>query len=229
MCSRVKAPNQDEQRMKKKLLIFDLDGTLVDSGDDIARAANKTLVAMGYATLSIDAVKKNIGWGVKMLLKGLMPNEGEEGLREAREKFLLFYGEHLTDETYVYPGVTDTLTYFKDSGKTMAVVTNKPEGLSRRVIDELGLNGFFMMLIGGDTLRNRKPHSEPLERVMAETGFSAEETVFVGDSPVDSETGINAGVFTIGVSYGFRNIKELRASNFNLIIDKFSELRAHLD
>jgi len=218
-----------KERMKKKLLIFDLDGTLVDSGDDIARAANKTLEAMGYATLSIETVKKSIGWGVKMLLEGLMPNEGEEGLMEAREKFLRFYGEHLTEDTYIYPGVTDTLTYFRNSGKTMAVVTNKPEGLSRRVIDELGLSGFFMMLIGGDTLRNRKPHPEPLERVMAETGFSTTETIFVGDSPVDSETGKNAGVFTIGVSYGFRDIKELLSSDFNLIIDRFSELRAYLD
>ncbi|MFQ5441933.1 MAG: HAD family hydrolase [Thermodesulfobacteriota bacterium] len=215
--------------MKKKLLIFDLDGTLVDSGDDIARAANKTLEAMGYGTQSLEAIKKNIGWGVKMLLEGLMPDEGAQGIIEAREKFLRFYGEHLTDDTYIYPGVTDTLTYFKNSGRTMAVVTNKPEGLSRRVIDEVGLGGFFVMLIGGDTLRNRKPHPEPLERVMEETGFCAAETIFVGDSPVDSETGKNAGVFTIGVSYGFRDVKELLSSNFNLIIDKFSELMVHLD
>ncbi|GMR04310.1 MAG: HAD family hydrolase [Thermodesulfobacteriota bacterium] len=214
--------------MKKDLLIFDLDGTLIDSGDDIATAANMTLAAMGHEARSIEAIKENIGWGVRMLLEGLMPGEGDDRILEARKKFLSFYGEHLTDETYIYPGVVETLSYFRESGKTMAVVTNKPEGLSRRILDELSLKDFFMMLIGGDTLENRKPHPEPLEKVMAVSGFSPPETAFVGDSPVDSETGTKAGVFTIGVSYGFRDVKELESAGFGIIIDRFSELRALL-
>lgn len=212
--------------MNRELLMFDLDGTLVDSGGDIAWAANKTLVAFGYREMTVAAIKERIGWGVKVLLERLMPEEGPERIEEARLKFLEFYGGHMVEETYPYPGVEETLRHFSSRGKTMAVVTNKPEVLADGILKELKLRGMFQMLVGGDTLRNKKPHPEPLEKVLNSMGVGHGEAVFVGDSAIDAETGRTAGIFTIGVSYGFGGGgKALEEAGFDLIIDGFVELK----
>ncbi|MBI5343811.1 MAG: HAD hydrolase-like protein, partial [Deltaproteobacteria bacterium] len=122
--------------MDKELLVFDLDGTLIDSSSDIAWAANRTLDALGYRELSAGFIRENIGWGVRQLLERLMPDEPPDRITKARESFLEFYGTHLVVDTYVYPGVRETLGYFRGLKKKMAVVTNKPEGLARRILDE---------------------------------------------------------------------------------------------
>jgi phosphoglycolate phosphatase len=210
--------------MNKDLLVFDLDGTLIDSAGDIAWAANKTLDAFGYEAETLESVREKIGSGVKVLLERLMPRESEEGISEARVKFLEFYRGHMVVDTHLYPGVRETLGYFRDAGKSMAVVTNKPRALADGIIDELGLRGFFMAVAGGDSFSNRKPHPEPLEKIMENSRVNPEQTVFVGDSAIDSETGKKAGVFTIGVSYGFGGI-EFKAAGFDLIIAAFPELK----
>lgn len=207
------------------LLLFDLDGTLVDSSEDIANAANRTLKAMGRPEMSSAHIKDRIGWGVKMLLEQLMPDAGPDYIEEARIKFLDFYGLRLTDHTCTYPGVRETMEYFEGAGKLMAVVTNKPEGLSVRILEELGLNRFFRMVVGGDTVENKKPHPEPLLKVLDGLGAEPEKTVFVGDSPVDCASGKEAGVYTVGVTYGFRDVEELERAGFDIIIDSFSDLR----
>lgn len=207
------------------LIIFDLDGTLIDSSEDIAWATNKTLNAFGYAGLGIEAIKENVGWGVKSLLEKLMPDALPERITEARDRFLYFYGKHLVVKTYVYPGVEDTLRHFKSLDKLMAVVTNKPEGLAERILKELGLSGYFMSVVGGDSFSNRKPHPEPVEKVLGLSGMKPEKAVIVGDSPIDCETGKRAGTSTIGVTYGFRGKLELEEACCDVIIDSFSELK----
>jgi phosphoglycolate phosphatase len=221
--------------MNKDLLIFDLDGTLIDSGGDIAWAANKTLVALGYQEMTTAAIKERIGWGVKVLLERLMPEEGPERIEEARIIFLDFYGSHMVEETYPYPEVEETLEHFSTLGKKMAVVTNKPEGLADGILKELKLRDIFHMVVGGDTLKNRKPHPGPLNKVLSALGAAAAESIFVGDSTIDAETGRTAGVFTVGVSYGFGGGRsgegglgaraELLDAGFDLIIDRFGELK----
>lgn len=215
----------DNKKMDAELIVFDLDGTLIDSSRDIAWSANETLRAMGYPEKDPDTIVDAIGWGVKTLLERLMPGEGPEGVRRARVKFLELYGGHLTVDTAPYPGVMDTVGHFKGLGKKMAVVTNKPEGLARRVIDELGLGAYFLMLIGGDTLPVRKPDPEPLLRVVRELCSDAASTVMVGDSPIDCETGHNAGIRTIAVSYGFRSSRELEDAGCHAMVGSFPELR----
>ncbi|MEK6791010.1 MAG: HAD-IA family hydrolase [Deltaproteobacteria bacterium] len=209
--------------LKKHLLIFDLDGTLIDSSADIAAAANRTIESMGYARRGIDKIKADIGWGVKTLLERLMPDEPPERIEAGRRMFLDFYGAHLVVDTYVYPGVQETLALFKSLGKKMAVVTNKPVAFAERVLTEFNLRGYFLAVIGGDSFANRKPHPEPIEAALKAAGCGALEAVLVGDSPIDCEAGRAAGVSTIGVSYGFRSREEL--SGCAAVIDKFDELK----
>ena len=210
--------------MDSELIIFDLDGTLIDSSDDIAWAANMTLVYMGYNEMDLDAIKEGIGWGVKTLLQKLMPQEGPERIDEARVKFLEYYWDHLTVNTILYPGVRETIDYFKDHDKKMAIVTNKPIKFTEKILNELALKDFFLMVLGGDSLVNRKPDPEPVEKVISTLGVTKGKTVFVGDSKVDGETGKRAGIFTIGVEYGFRGRKELEEAGFDVIISEFPEL-----
>ncbi len=204
------------------LIIFDLDGTLVDSSRDIAWSANMTLKYMGYDEMGIEAIKEHVGWGVKPLLEKLMPGSSAQRIEEARIKFLEFYGSHLTVDTSIYPGVKETLSFFKERNKKMAVVTNKPAGLSSRVLTELSLSGYFSMLVGGDSFQNRKPHPEPVEKVLSALGGSA---VIVGDSPIDCEAGKKAGISAIGVAYGFRPKEELERAGFDMIVGSFPELK----
>lgn len=215
--------------IKKELLIFDLDGTLIDSSSDIAWATNKTLAAMGYKEEGIEHIKENIGWGVKSLLERLMPGENEETIAGARERFLKFYGGHLVVDTYIYEGVADTIRYFREKNKKMAVVTNKPEGLSRRILDELKLSEYFLMVVGGDSLENKKPDPEPVLKVLNTLGASLSASAFIGDSPIDGECGKKAGIYTIGVSYGFRPIEELKSAGFDLIISEFTMLKGIIE
>jgi len=210
--------------MDSELIIFDLDGTLIDSSDDIAWAANRTLVYMGYNEMDLDAIKEGIGWGVKTLLQKLMPQEGTERIDEARVKFLEYYWDHLTVNTILYPGVRETIDYFKDHDKKMAIVTNKPIKFTEKILNELALKDFFLMVLGGDSLMNRKPDPEPVEKVISTLGVTKGKTVFVGDSKIDGETGKRAGIFTIGVEYGFRGRKELEEAGFDVIISEFPEL-----
>ena len=210
--------------MDSELIIFDLDGTLIDSSDDIAWAANMTLVYMGYNEMDLDAIKEGIGWGVKTLLQKLMPQEGPERIDDARVKFLEYYWDHLTVNTILYPGVRETIDYFKDHDKKMAIVTNKPIKFTEKILNELALKDFFLMVLGGDSLMNRKPDPEPVEKVISTLGVTKGKTVFVGDSKVDGETGKRAGIFTIGVEYGFRGRKELEDAGFDIIISEFPEL-----
>lgn len=207
-----------------ELLIFDLDGTLVDSSTDIAEAANRTLAAMGRDEQTHEYIKDRIGWGVKMLLVQLMPDAGPDEIDEATKRFLEFYGVRLTVHTRAYPGVMDTLARFRGSGKGMAVVTNKPEGLAVRLLTDLGMDGFFEVVVGGDTVRNKKPDPEGIMRVLGGLGVAPARAAFVGDSPVDCESGRAAGVYTIGVTYGFRGTEELEGAGFDVLIGSFSEL-----
>lgn len=214
--------------IKAEVIIFDLDGTLIDSSSDIAHAANRTLERMGYDTRDVERIKEDIGWGVKVLLERLMPLEPPERISEARRLFLEYYGGRLVVDTHLYPGVEETLTQFAKAGKKMAIVTNKPESLTLRLLDEMrlgdaSLRQYFPVVVGGDTLANRKPSPEPVQAAMKATGATTQTAVMIGDSPIDAEAGRAAGIFTIGLTYGFRGKDEL--TGFNLLLDRFSDLK----
>lgn len=205
------------------LIIFDLDGTLIDSSADIAWAANRTLERMGYEPFGVERIKEDIGWGVRTLLERLMPLEPPDRISAARADFLEFYGKHLVVDTYLYPEVEDTLRYFSSIAKRMAVVTNKPETLSRRALQELGIAVYFASVVGGDSLPTRKPSPEPVEAVIKAARARKTDVVMVGDSPIDAEAAKAAGIAVIGVTYGFRGIEEL--TGFDMLVDRFGELK----
>lgn len=207
------------------LIIFDLDGTLIDSSGDIAWAANMVLADLGHDKIDSERVKEGIGWGVKSLLEKMMPDEGAERIEYARIKFLEYYWEHSVVSTCLYPGVMKTIRYFNQKNKKMAVVTNKPVKFSEKILSEFGLKSYFNIILGGDSLSNRKPHPEPIEKAIA--AFEVEKTrvVIVGDSPVDCEAGKNAGIATVGAEYGFRSRKELEDAGCDIIINEVSDLK----
>lgn len=208
------------------LVIFDLDGTLIDSSGDIAWCANRTLAAFGHAEMDPADIVGHIGWGVRPLLEKLMPGEPPERITEARLKFLEVYGGHLVVETTLYPGVEELLDRLSGLGKKLAVVTNKPEGLASGILGVLDLSGYFKLLLGGDSLANRKPHPEPIEKAMKELGAAPGRTVVVGDSPVDCEAARGAGAYAIGAAYGFRGRGELEAAGCDIIVEDVPSLKS---
>ncbi|MBI5893510.1 MAG: HAD-IA family hydrolase [Deltaproteobacteria bacterium] len=169
------------------LIIFDLDGTLIDSSKDIAWAVNKTLKHLGFNELSYDVIKSYIGWGVKMLLEQAVPKERHEILDDARKIFLKYYEGHLLVDTHMYLGVKDILEYFKH--KKLAIVTNKPIGLTEKILDGLNISKYFQKVIGGDSVQNKKPHPEAIDIVLEELSVKPEKTIFIGDSKIDIEAG----------------------------------------
>jgi len=207
------------------LIIFDLDGTLIDSSEDIAWAANRALADLGHDKIDSEKVKEGIGWGVKSLLEKMMPGEGAERIEYARIKFLEYYWGHSVVNTYLYPGVKETIEYFNKKNTTMAVVTNKPVKFSEKILSDFDLIRYFRIILGGDSVSNRKPHPEPVEKAIAVTGVTRDRSVIVGDSPVDCEAGKRAGIATIGVEYGFRSRKELEDAGCDRIIKEVTDLK----
>jgi len=211
--------------VNSELVIFDLDGTLLDSSEDIAWVANRTLDAFGYPRMDNAAIKERIGWGVVMLLKQIMPDAAQEKIEEAKGVFLDLYSSHLVVESELYPGVLDTIEYLLSKDKKLAILTNKPENLSIRIVDELFESGSFKLLLGGDSLPVKKPDPAPILKIMSSLGVDALKSVMVGDSPVDVEAGKGAGVATIGAAYGFRGVDELVEAGVDIVVESFSELK----
>jgi len=222
--------------MNPELIIFDLDGTLIDSSDDIAVAANKTLEELGLPQMSGEDIKARIGWGVRFLLERLLPpfraSAGEDVERDyenlltrARNIFLGYYRGNLTAMTRPYPGAIETLDYLSSLNKKMAIITNKPIGFTEIILAELSLDKYFMVVLGGDSLKNRKPHPDPFYEVMERVKVGPEDSVMVGDSSIDCEAALGAEVCVIGAAYGFRGREGLVGQGCIHIIDAISELQ----
>jgi len=213
-----------------RLFLFDLDGTLIDSKNDIAASANLSLRRLGLPELPPARVADFVGDGVRKLIhRTLRESTGAEASEEqvgmCVELFLEEYEGHLLDSTHLYAGVQEALDrlYWARFG----IVTNKPERLSRKILEGLGLGSRFCTILGGDSTPLRKPDPAPLNEAMARCGATARGTVMVGDSPVDIDAGRAAGVTTCGISGGFRGREALEAAGCDLIIESISELPVH--
>lgn len=186
------------------LLIFDLDGTLIDSKLDLAHAANATRRHMGMSPLENERVYSFVGNGAPVLIRRVLGAEATEAqVQEALEFFLEYYRDHMLDYTVLYAGVRETLGRLRDAGVRMAVLTNKPVRISRAIVEGLGVGGNFQQVYGGNSFDFKKPHPIGVETLMAECGTARQRTMMVGDSAVDIQTARNARVQSCGVTYGF--------------------------
>ncbi len=214
---------------KIRLLIFDLDGTLIDSRLDLVHSVNATLRHMKRPELPDDVIASYVGDGAPALIgRALGQEAGDEKLvRSGLEYFLAYYREHKLDHTHVYEGIMEALATLQNSHnglpRKMAVLSNKPVNPSRAIVEALGLGMFFPLVYGGNSFATKKPDPEGAQTILRETGSEPQETLIVGDSGVDVLTGRNAGTWTCGVTYGFAP-HTLRDAAPDVIIDRPTEL-----
>lgn len=204
------------------LLIFDLDGTLADTRKDLTNAVNYARKQFGLSKLNIDTVMQYVGQGARRLLERALPPEHQNHIDEALKNFCEYYTQHALDFTTLYPSVRETLEHFKN--KKMAVISNKPEDLSRIVLQGLGIDTYFDLILGGDSLTVMKPDPEPIFHVLRELEVKPERAVMIGDGTTDMEAGKQAGVHTCAVTYGYRPRETLLASEPEFVIDDMKEL-----
>jgi phosphoglycolate phosphatase len=187
------------------LLIFDLDGTLIDSRLDLVHAVNKTRAHTGRVPLPDEQIFSYVGNGAPVLVQRAMgPDASPEEVKTALEFFLNYYRHHALDHTVLYPGVAEALHRLHAAGATLAVLTNKPVRISERIMEGLGFAPLFFRIYGGNSFEYKKPHPIGIDTLRAEANASAAETWMVGDSSVDILTARNAGVASCGVTWGFQ-------------------------
>jgi phosphoglycolate phosphatase len=187
--------------MEKRLLVFDLDGTLVDSKEDLAFSVNHTMAAHGLPVLSMETVCEFVGDGVTMLLKRAIGPGHDALFPAARKTFLAHYRDHLLDRTRPYPGVLESLLA-QGRDYRLAVLTNKPIAMTHEILDGLFPAGTFREVRGGDSFATKKPDPEGLIDIMASEHAWPADALMVGDSSNDVRAGNAAGVTTCGVTYG---------------------------
>jgi phosphoglycolate phosphatase len=209
-----------------KLLVFDLDGTLIDSAQDLCNSVNAALVEFGFNPLPDPAIAGFVGNGAPLLIRrslalaGNIPLDaiGPELFDKSYQFFLQYYREHKLDFTYAYEGVLEALKALHELHdapgsitRAMAVLTNKPVWPARGICEGLGLAGYFLHIYGGDSFPVKKPDPTGLRSLMEEVGAKPEETAMIGDSKVDVQTARNAGAWAVGCAFGFgpQNLMEV--------------------
>lgn len=205
-----------------QLLIFDLDGTLVDSQLDLALSVNFMLQEMGQKPLSVERIVSYIGHGAKVLVsRALGAGATESELERGNQLFLDYYRQHMLDNTTPYDGVREALDQLQ--GHKLAVLTNKPVKFSHMMLEGLGMTPYFSHIYGGNSFENKKPDPVGVLKLMSDLDAPAARTLMIGDSISDVLAGRNAGVWTCGVSYGFGS-PTLRDAPPDLRIDDLRDL-----
>lgn len=186
-------------------VVFDLDGTLVDSAGDLQAALNQLLREYNLPALDLAAVKLMIGDGVAKLVERAFVATGGDlvSLNIATARFLQFYEGNATERTMAYPGVHETLSELLAAGFTMGVVTNKPYAATMEILEALKLSRFFVTVVGGDSAPRRKPHPDPILKALADAKLRPADTIMVGDNYHDVEAAHAAGLSAIMVTYGY--------------------------
>jgi phosphoglycolate phosphatase len=204
------------------LIMFDLDGTLVDTGHDLADAVNYTRARFSLAPLPERLVFAHVGRGVEHLLEYSLAEEYPDHFHEVMRIFLERYETHLLDRTVLYPGVHDALDHFR--GKRRVLVSNKMHRLTLAVVRGLGVENQFDAILGGDSAAEKKPHPALLNSVLERFQVPAASALIVGDGDTDIEAGKRAGVITCGVTYGLGGKDDLIAAKPDVMIDSIAEL-----
>lgn len=211
------------------VILFDLDGTLADSVPDIAAALNLLLGEQNLAEFSLEKVTSMVGGGVPKLIERALKAQGQpagqERVRPLASRFLEIYAPRAAEQTRLFPGVEDLLRRYGQDGIRLGVCTNKPEAVTRTILEALGVAHLFGAVIGGDTLTHKKPDPAPLKRALEILECGREHALMVGDSAVDANAARAAGIPVILVTFGYTRtpVRELENDG---IIDSFSELPA---
>ncbi|MGA2743458.1 MAG: HAD-IA family hydrolase [Candidatus Sulfotelmatobacter sp.] len=212
-----------------KLVIFDLDGTLIDSRLDLVHSVNAALRHIERPELPDDVIASYVGDGAPVLIQRALGGEAadEALVRKGLEFFLSYYREHKLDHTTVYAGIAEALAAIHQATngtpRKMAVLSNKPVVPSRVIVEALGLGRFFSQIYGGNSFASKKPDPEGARKLLEEYGVQPQHAVMIGDSHVDVSTGRNAGMVTIGVTYGFAP-HTLQNDPPDIVVDHPSEL-----
>ncbi|AUS07026.1 phosphoglycolate phosphatase [Pseudotamlana carrageenivorans] len=215
----------------KNLIIFDFDGTLINSIPDLTLAVNKMLKHYKASTLTIEEVTPFIGNGAMPLVKrafakGLPEKELTElFLEEAFKVYIAAYEEELCKDTFMYPGVLETLNDLKSKGYKLAICTNKPYGFIEPILDKLEIKAFFDLWVGEDSLPEKKPHALPLHHLVEAMQTTVENSIMVGDSKNDILAAQNAKMDSIGVSYGYNYNENIADYHPTVVVDTFAELQ----
>ena len=206
------------------LLIFDLDGTLIDSKLDLVHSVNAARGLMNLPPISEGLVSSYVGSGAPVLMRrALGPEYSDDDVQRALEYFLGYYRDHMLDNTKLYRGVKDALDRLHHASAKMAVLTNKPVRFSRAIVEGLGLGSHFFRIYGGNSFDQKKPHPIGIETLLEESGAARERTIMVGDSGVDVRTARNAKVKACGVSYGFQP-ESFEKDPPDFVVDDMSQL-----
>ncbi|WP_263078287.1 phosphoglycolate phosphatase [Endozoicomonas sp. Mp262] len=215
------------------LVMYDLDGTLVDSVPDLAISIDKMLEDLGRPVAGIDKVRLWVGNGIPVMVKraiaddmnGHQPGRVDQQLFEkGYERFKHHYAIEIGQHSHVYPGVMDFLETMNNQGVKQAIVTNKSEFFTEKLLQLMKIDHFFELSIGGDSLAEKKPHPMPLLHVMKHCGATTENSLMVGDSSNDIKAAKAAGVKVIGLPYGYNHGQPIEASNPDLVVKTLSEL-----
>lgn len=203
-----------------KLIIFDLDGTLIDSSQDIANAINHAILGTGLPDVSNEETIKLIGEGITRLIEKLLEPYLLDKSDEILKKFMNYYSSHLVDNTRLYPFVKETLQGLTDFRKV--VLSNKRASFSTEILEKLGVSEYFDAVLGSDTVEEKKPSPKPVNFLLDAFSVSRDKTIIVGDSDIDIKTGRAAGIRSIGVTYGYRSQETLHEAD--LLIDDLRQL-----
>jgi phosphoglycolate phosphatase len=219
----------------KTVLLFDLDGTLVDSAPDLAAAINKMLLALNLTTFPQEIIRGWVGNGAKTLVEralyhslnnnaALDKSLSEAKVNEALAIFLNYYQQFLCVESSLYKGVRETLLALKDQGYRLAIITNKPTEFIEPIITGFELKGLFELQLGGDSLIERKPHPLPLLHACETLKVSVAQCIMIGDSKNDILAAKAANIQSIGLTYGYNYGEDIRVYQPDWCLDTFAEL-----
>jgi len=217
----------NQPKYRTDAIVFDLDGTLIDSVPDVRNALNRTLASDGRRPLSHDEVCTMVGEGARVMFEKAWAATGDALTGEAFEvlfdRYAGYYLAHPADETVIYPGVSDILEALAGDGVALGICTNKPQALSVAVLEALGLRGLFASIVGGDATQYRKPDARHVFETLAPMGAETAAAAFVGDSAIDVAAARNAGLPIVLVSWGYRHVPAADLGA-DAVIDRFADL-----
>lgn len=215
----------------KEVLIFDLDGTLIDSVPDLALSINQMLEALDKPTYSTEVIRGWVGNGAEVLTKRALSGSIDicaklcpSVIEEALSIFLSFYETNVCVDTTVYPHVKASLESMHNDGYRLVIVTNKPEQFVRPILDKLGLDNLFEMIVGGDSLPKRKPDPMQLEYVCNKLSIEASKCIMIGDSKNDIFAATAANMESIGLTYGYNHGEDINSHGASLVLDSFADI-----